>query len=186
MKRFLVNCCVLGAIIALGSAPAGAADTNFMAPLRTQWETTRTYVVGLAELIPEAKYDYQPTPVVRTFREQLTHIVGENYNYMSMIAGAEPPDRAQFDRLKTRDEILKALKDSYDFGAKALANLTEQKAAEPISIRGTPTLRWAAALYNIADNMDHYGNLVTYARINGISPPRSEGRPPATKGPLMK
>lgn len=186
MKRFLVCSFVVIAMIALGSPSVPAADNAFLAPLLAQWETTRTYVVALAELIPEAKYDYQPTPIVRTFREQLTHIVGENYNYMSMIAGVEPPDRAKFDKLKTRDEILKALKDSYDYGAKALASLTEQKAAEPISIRGTPTLRWAAALYNIADNMDHYGNLVTYARINGISPPRSEGRPPATAGPLKK
>ena len=185
MKRFLLCSFVLGAIVALGIEQARAADT-LMAPLRAQWETTRTYVVGMAELIPEAKYDYQPTPVVRTFREQLTHIVSENFSYMSMVSGDKPPDRAKLEALQTREEILKALKDSYDYGTKALANLTDEKAAEPISIRGTATLRWAAAMYNIADNMDHYGNLVVYARINGITPPRSEGRPPATAGPAKK
>lgn len=185
MKRFLVCCFVVGATISLGSAPARAAD-SLMAPLRAQWETTRTLVMGMAELIPEAKYDYQPTPIVRTFREQLTHIVSENFNYMSMIAGDKPPDAGKYAGLKTREEILKALRDSYDYGAKALANLTDEKAAEPISIRGTPTQRWGAALYNIADNMDHYGNLVVYARINGLTPPRSEGRPPATAGPAKK
>ena len=58
--------------------------------------------------MPESKYDYKPVPEVRTFREQLTHLISENYNYMSMIAGDPPPDRGKYDALKGRDEILKS------------------------------------------------------------------------------
>jgi hypothetical protein len=32
--------------------------------------------------------------------------------------------------------------------------------------------------FNIAHNMEHYGNLVTYMRIKGIVPPSSEPRKP--------
>jgi hypothetical protein len=32
--------------------------------------------------------------------------------------------------------------------------------------------------FNTAHTMEHYGNLVTYMRINGIVPPSSEPRQP--------
>ena len=160
----------------LGSAQLRAADRAtkdiIVGPLRTQWEMTKGLVVGIAAIIPESLYDYRPTPEVRSFREQLTHLVSENRNYMSMVAGDPPPDRAKIEAMQSRDEILKALQDSYDFGAKTLAHLTDEKAAELIDLRGRPVLRWYAALYNIQDNMDHYGNLVVYVRLNKLVPPR--------------
>lgn len=187
MKRLLLCVFLLGTTLALGGTPARAADSTgkdvIVGPLRFQWDMTKKLVLGIAEMVPESKYDYRPTPEVRSFREQFVHIVGENYNYMAMIAGDPAPDRSKFEALKTRDEILKALTDSYDYGTKALANLTDEKAADPISIRGRKTLRWGAALYNIQDNMDHYGNLVTYVRLNGMVPPRlgTPAQPPQQK-----
>ncbi len=176
MKRILVCSLMLGVMLAWGSAPARAADSatkdRIVGPLRTQWEMTKGLVLGIAEIIPESKYDYRPVPEVRSFREQLTHLVSENMNYMSMVAGDPAPDRAKIEAMQSRDEILKALKDSYDYGVKALANLTDEKAVEMVDMRGRQVMRWYAALYNIQDNMDHYGNLVVYVRLNKMVPPR--------------
>ncbi len=176
MKRWMAGSFLLGTALMLGIVPAGAADGQIVGPLRAQWESTEQLVMGVAKAMPEAKYDYKPTPEVRTFREQLIHLVGENYFYMGMVAGDKPPDRAKFDTLKTRDEILKALQESYDYGAKVLANLTDEKATETISIRDRQVPRWTGCLMNISDNMDHYGNLVVYLRLNGIVPPRTASR----------
>ena len=41
---------------------------------------------------------------------------------------------------------------------------------------GQKVQRWSAILGAIQDNMNHYGNLVVYARLNGVVPPRSAGR----------
>ena len=176
MKRRVVCSFLLGVTVVLGTVQFGAADSRIWGPLRAQWELTRNLIMGMAEAIPEAKYDYKPTPEVRTFREQLIHLVSENNYYMSMVAGDKPPDRSKYEALKTRDEILKALKDSYDYGTKALADLTDEKAMETITARGQQVPRWTAALYNITDNMDHYGNLVVYMRLNGIVPPSTTAR----------
>jgi len=72
---------------------------------------------------------------------------------------------------------VKALRESYDYGAKVWAGLTEEKALEMIEGRGGQKVqRWSAILGVIQDNMNHYGNLVVYARLNGVVPPRSAPR----------
>lgn len=145
-------------------------------PLKTQWENTRNLVVGIAEIIPEDKYDFRPTPEVRSFREQLQHLIAENYMFMGFVAGDPPQDASRFNNLKTRAEILQGLKESYEYGAKVLAGLNEQKAMETITFRNNQTARWVPVLSNIVDNMDHYGNLVVYVRLNGLVPPRTAAR----------
>jgi len=154
---------------------AGNAD-NIVAPLQVQWGLTRDMVLNLADIIPESKYDYRPTPEVRSFREQLNHLVSENMNYMSMVAGDPAPDRAKIESMKSREEIMKALRESYAYGDRTLAALTDEKAVEKINMRGQSVVRWYPVLYNIQDNMDHYGNLVVYIRLNGMVPPKTAAR----------
>jgi uncharacterized damage-inducible protein DinB len=129
----------------------------------------------MAEVIPEEKYDYRPTPEVRTFREILIHLISENYLHIGFVTG-ENSDRSKYERLRTRDEILKALRESYDHDARVYASMTDKEASEIVNIRNKQVPRWMGALLNIGDNMDHYGNLVVYARLNGIVPPRTENR----------
>ena len=152
-----------------------ATKDVIVGPLRTQWEMTGELVLNIARIIPESLYDYRPTPEVRSFRELLTHIVSENALYMPIVAGTLAPDRRKIEAMQGRDEILKALEDSYAFGERTLDNLTDETASDIIDMRGRRVLRWYAVLYNIWDNMDHYGNLVVYVRMNKMTPPR----PPA-------
>ena len=169
---------LLGGLTATAKAQNGGRATEdvVVGPLRTQWEMTEGLVMNIARIIPESLYDYRPTPEVRSFRELLTHIASENALYMPMVAGTPMPDRDKIEALQGRDEILKALQDSYDFGNQTLANLTDETAADYIDMRGQRVLRWHAVLYNIWDNMDHYGNLVVYVRINKMTPPRPPAR----------
>ena len=159
------------------SSPAAAQPsfpaTSFLAPTKGTWDSTRALVLGIAEAVPEDKYDFKPTPAVRTFREILIHLIGENYTFFSRVSG----DNARFSALKSREEILKALRESYDYGARVWAGVTEDKALEMVEGRGGQRVqRWSAILGVIQDNMNHYGNLVVYLRLNGIVPPRSAAR----------
>ena len=162
---------------ALAGTQARAQDSPLLGPLKQQWEGIRTNVVRTAEIVPEAKYDFKPTPEVRSFRDLFIHIIEENYFFMGFVTG-ERSGGPNLQNLRTRAEIVKALNDSYDYGAKALAALDDQKAMEMVPLMGRRQgPRWSAALMNIADNMDHYGNLVVYMRLNGIVPPSSQPRP---------
>ena len=167
-----VSMAVLAGTQARGQA--GGGDSPLLGPLKQQWEGLRANVVRTAEIVPEDKYDFKPTPEVRSFRDQFVHIVEENYFFMGFVSGQKTPPPKN---LKTKAEIIKALNDSYDFGAKAIAGLNDQTALEVIPLMGNrPGPRWSMALMNIIDNMDHYGNLVVYMRLNGITPPSSQRR----------
>jgi uncharacterized damage-inducible protein DinB len=170
---------VVVALSILGTAAVAAAQpsvppTSFLTPAKATWESTRNLVIGIVEVMPEDKYDFRPTPSVRTFRDNVIHLVAENYLFFGRVAGENLGNPAQ--NLKSRDELLKALRESYDYGAKVWAALTEEKALEMIEVRGQKVQRWSAILGAIQDNMNHYGNLVVYIRLNGLVPPRSAGR----------
>jgi uncharacterized damage-inducible protein DinB len=177
---------LLLAAVWLAAAQSGTAQTNVLAPLKTQWDYTRTLVEGLVAQVPEDMYDFRPTPEVRSFREQFTHLIDENFRFMAQAAGETPPmEKSAIEQLKGRDEILQALKDSYDYGAKVWMGMTDQTATEMIPGRGgQPQLRWAPILVQIIDNMNHYGNLVVYVRLKGMVPARTAARqqqpPPPT------
>ena len=167
------------ALAILGTAGVAAAQpslpaTSFLTPVKATWESTRSLVTGLVEVMPEDKYDFRLTPSVRTFRDNVIHLVAENYLFFGRVAGENLGNPAQ--NLKSRDELIKALRESYDYGAKVWAGLTEEKALEMIEVRGQKVQRWSAILGAIQDNMSHYGNLVVYVRLNGLVPPRSAGR----------
>ena len=167
------------------AAQSGTAQTSVLAPLRTQWENTRHLVEGLAAQVPEDKYDFRPTPEVRSFRELFKHLIGENFRFMAQAAGETAPiEMSVIEALNGRDEILQALKDSYDYGVKVWTGMTDQKAMEMIAGRGgQPQARWAPILANIIDNMNHYGNLVVYVRLNGMVPARTAGQPQRQPSP---
>jgi uncharacterized damage-inducible protein DinB len=158
-------------------APAGPTQGPLLSTLRTQWESTRGLVLAIAEIVPEDKYDYRATPDVRTFREIFIHLAQEGYNFMGPVSGEPAPNMSALNNLKGRDEILAALKASYDYGEKIIAGLTDEKASEMVAGRGgRQAPRWSGILGQIVDNMDHYGNLVTYVRLNGLVPPRTAAR----------
>ena len=188
MKR-AVRCLLLGMAVTLGTVQLRAADSNIVKALREQYDVTSALVMGMAEAIPEEKYGYKPTPEVRSFREQLQHLVQENNNYVSIMNGEDTGDQQRFFKIMGRAELLKALRDSYDRAKKAIADLTDEKAVEVVSvsptapsgIRGMQKPKWAIMMAVMLDNMDHYGNLVVYARLNGIVPPRTAARQQQTK-----
>jgi uncharacterized damage-inducible protein DinB len=170
---------VLAALALLGNVGAAAAQpsfpaTSFLTPTKATWDSTRNLIIGIVEVMPEDKYDFRPTPNVRTFRDNVIHLVAENYLFFGRVAGENLGNPAQ--NLKSRDELIKALRDSYDYGAKVWAGLTEEKALEMIEVRGQKVQRWSPILGAIQDNMNHYGNLVVYVRLNGLVPPRSAAR----------
>ncbi|MBI4464033.1 MAG: DinB family protein [Acidobacteria bacterium] len=173
-KGFLVAVVVLWA----GMQTALAQD-SMVQHLRAQWEASRRQVVNIVEAMPGDKFQYRPTAEVRSFGEIVVHFAGENMAMMEVVAGVSNPEaNERFDNLKTRPEILKALTDYFDYGAKVLSDLTDQQAMESVPVRSRPTPRWLIVMQAIGHSKEHYGNLVTYLRLNDIVPPSTADRQP--------
>ena len=164
---------LLTAMGALAAQPL-AAQSSIAEELRREWTSSRRQIVAIAEAMPADKYSYQPTPEVRSFGEILAHVAGEGLMEMEALAGVAQPGAAErFDALKSRAEILRALSEYFDYGAAVLARMTDQQALELVPLRGRQSPRWVIVMGAIGHNKEHYGNLVTYLRLNGIVPPAS-------------
>lgn len=143
-----------------------------------EWE-----IVGAAEAMPADKYDFAPTngdfKGVRTFGAQVKHLAQANYMFFNGWGAPGELDPKTLDGLKTKDELVKALKDSYTFAHAAVGTITPQNAWDPV--KGFPP-NWketkaSGAAFAIAHSMDHYGQMVEYLRMNGIIPPASRPQP---------
>jgi len=69
-------------------------------------------------------------------------------------------------------ELVAALKASTEYCARAYAQ-TDKAAQQSTKLFGQERTRLYALALNATHNAEHYGNIVTYLRMNGIVPPSS-------------
>ena len=138
------------------------------------------HVMKLADAIPSEKYSYTPQAGVRTVGEVCAHIVSANYFFASKL-GAKIPADVKMETiekdLKTKDVLTKELKRSYEIVIDAIKNTQDASLKNKIELPfpGDYTAM-TAVLIVLGHSNEHLGQLIAYARMNGITPPWSEGK----------
>ncbi len=131
-------------------------------------------VVSAAEAMPADKYNFAPKDGtfegVRTFAQQVTHIAASQYYFFGNF-GIKGVDSDAIDKLTKKDDIVKALKDSYAFAHQAIETITAENAFQQFGDH--KTTRAGLAAMALAHTNDHYGQMVVYLRMNKIIPPAS-------------
>jgi hypothetical protein len=182
MKVSIAVCCLL---LCLGMATAAvAANPTIASVLDGQLSGVEHELVPAAEAMPADKYAFAPTQGefkgVRNFGAQIKHIATVNYMIGATILGTKPPAEMGEGEdgpasVKSKDEILKYLKESFTYLHKAVDTITEANFLIPIKAPWgkDPTTRLAMAVIAVSHPFDHYGQSVEYLRMNGIIPPAS-------------
>jgi Transcriptional regulatory protein, C terminal len=80
---------------------------------------------------------------------------------------------ADSETARTKSELLKYLKDSFDYGNRVLATLTAQNALVEGRYAG-PNTKLGISVVAVWHIADHYGQLVEYRRMNSIVPPATQ------------
>ena len=156
-------------LLAQGSA-ANANVTN----ARVLWEQVHGYIAQSAADVPEAMYAYKPTPEVRSFGELLGHIAGSEKMFCAVALGEKQPAEDAVEKAaKTKASLVAALKDAATYCARAYKQT--DKATEPmVDLFGEQHSRIFVLLDNATHDNEHYGNIVTYMRLNKMVPPSSK------------
>jgi uncharacterized damage-inducible protein DinB len=159
-------------------APAAISPSDSLGAVLS---LTQTEVVSAAEAMPADKYDFAPPATagefkgVRTFGEQVKHLAQANYQLLKGTGVPGAIDPKSLDGLKSKDDLIKALKDSYAYAHMAVNSLTPANAFNAVS--GFPpqfkATNASMVTFMIMHTMDHYGQMVEYLRMNGIIPPAS-------------
>jgi uncharacterized damage-inducible protein DinB len=157
-------------------APDVAAAVDVMAPL----EELEQKVMALAKAVPEEKYGWRPRPGVRSFGEVFLHIAGSNHMILT-IAAKQPvgeelkkaleeesaPEKAGADKART----IALLEESFAAARKAMLPLRAGGLSHDAEFFGTKTTRRGVYVFLDTHIAEHMGQLVAYARMNGIVPP---------------
>ena len=141
-------------------------------------------VVPLAEAMPADKYSFAPThgefKGVRTFGQQVGHIAAVMYAVSSAALGEKnPSENGEGENgpanLKTKDDYVKYLKAAIAYSHKAMQSLTSQNLTGLVksAFGNEQVSRVSMATVSVWHTFDHYGQMVVYARMNGIIPPAS-------------
>ncbi len=140
-------------------------------------DTLHAKIVALAIAIPADKYTWRPAAGVRSIAEVLTHVAHEFYFYVPMSVAGKPP--ANFGPPRDADaRLMKITKKSevLDEIAKSWAHTKAQVGAVDAAHLTGKYKPWGttidrAALGMTGDLHEHLGQLISYARMNGVKPP---------------
>ena len=184
---FIIGCCLLFAtpslVLAQAAAPAKPAVGTPIPPAQVYGKVLsimEQQFVSAAEAMPEDKFNFAPPATlgefkdVRTFAQQIKHVAESNYYFFGGPDYTDAQAKAMTDsieKLTTKADIVKALKDSFALAHAFVDTITPENAFVQTA-HGT---RAGMASFGIAHVMDHYGQLVVYLRMNGIVPPASRG-----------
>jgi hypothetical protein len=164
------------------AAAQDAASAEARKAYLGQLEELHEKFVQLAEAIPADKYSWRPAPGVRSVGEAFMHVATEYYLMPPMAFGAAPsptlaPSRESFGKLEkdaSKEKVLQALKDGYAYTTQAVQSVPADSLGGMRKMFGhefSGTQRW---FLMSGDLHEHLGQLIAYARMNGVRPPWSK------------
>jgi uncharacterized damage-inducible protein DinB len=180
----------LSALLLAGCALAQTPPALTIAAINERpIRTIESEMVPLIEAMPADKMNFAPTQGefkgVRTFGQQAKHVAAVLY-MVGAAAKGEPipvdvgPNEDGPASVTTKEQIVKYVKDAFAYVRGAAQTLTAENETQMMKSPFGQGQMPKSAIVQIAGwhSFDHYGQMVVYARMNGIVPPASQPAPP--------
>jgi uncharacterized damage-inducible protein DinB len=152
---------------------------NLVCEVENDWSRNNVMINGLAAAMPEDKFNYKPTPAQQSFGERVLHVAQINLMLLQAL-GAKTPAPAVDTNATSKAASMAALQRVGEYGVAVIRELGEQGLVARIDSPGPmgffmgPQLSRQRVLYFLMmHSQDTYGQLVVYARLNGVTPPAS-------------
>jgi uncharacterized damage-inducible protein DinB len=174
--------CVLLVLPASAQTGGAASKTASIAnPItageKSSYDMVKGYVTKSAQAGSDAVFAFKATAEVRSFGQIVGHIADANYMMCSAAAGEKSPGSGDIEKTKTtKADLSSALAESFAYCDRVFAAMTDAEGAKMVkSMMGGDMSKLSILAFNTAHDFEHYGNLVTYMRLNKMVPPSSQG-----------
>jgi hypothetical protein len=139
-----------------------------MEAVRRQYDNAKRNLIEAARAMPEEHYAFKLTPAQRAYGEWVEHTAGLNLRVCATAQGAAPPAAPKTNGSKA--EILSAIEASFAFCDAALSSMSDEQALRVVS--QNPRRTALDSLIGLVASLNsHYGNMVGYLRMKGVTPP---------------
>jgi uncharacterized damage-inducible protein DinB len=179
LRRLVLVALLLGTYTLHAQTPAElAANDGIWEGYDGEWRYLSRLLISMAEAIPADKYGWRPQPGVRSVSEVLMHIAQSNYYLLSVTGPKMPPELASNDvekKIVSKPEVLSYMRRSLEAAKTARSQLKPRDLQRKVKIYGETVDVDGMYLRIICHDNEHMGQLIAYARMNGIVPPWSAG-----------
>ncbi len=153
--------------------------SNLICEVENDWSRNNFLIYGLAGAMPEDKYGFKPTPAQQSFGERVLHAAQVNLMLLQAL-GAKAPAPALDTNATSKAASMAALQSVGAYGVAVIKEFGEQGLQARINspgpvgwFMGPQVSRQRLLYFLMTHSQDTYGQLVVYARLNGIVPPAS-------------
>jgi uncharacterized damage-inducible protein DinB len=172
----LVSPCCLPAQAAPHTTPMGDPNEGIWKGYDGELRYVTRLLVSLAEAIPAEKYGWRPAPGVRSVSEVYMHIAIANYYLLTPMGSKMPAElmgKGAEEKIASKEEVIGWLKRSLDAVKTGRAGLKPEELSKKVTIEGESADVDGMYLRIICHDNEHLGQLIAYARTNGVVPPWS-------------
>jgi len=177
---------VLNGALALACAlPAAAQSASVMSDLSSDVAETGKKFIALAKEIPADKYDWRPAPGIRSISEVIRHVASDNYLIPAALGHAADPSTGikagdyktagAFEKKQaTKDQTVADLEKSFANLKQSMQETTPAKLGNQVKLFGATFTTQHLWVTGTTHMHEHLGQLIAYARMNGVKPPWSQ------------
>ena len=133
-------------------------------------------IAQLAEAFSEDQYNWRPAEGVRSVREAILHLASANYYIASGLGFATPEDinMQAIEQITGKENVIAALNKSYEFVLDKLGQIPTEDFEKEVDLGFMKTSTLNGMLIVLDHSGEHKGQLIAYARSNGVVPPWSK------------
>ena len=167
MRKLLLSMMLLATTVWAQNPVSDALRNNLTARAKN--------MVAAADEMPADKFSFKPTAEQIAFGHLIMHIAESNNGLCARLTGAKVPE-ADVKENDSKEKLVAALKQSFDFCNTQLPALKDSSLGEETTAHesGRKATKAALVLALNADWADHYGQMATYLRLNGLLPPTAK------------
>jgi uncharacterized damage-inducible protein DinB len=167
---------ITGVLICLSTFFISAQETLVQNDIKGMLGYNQQQITSLGEAFAEEQYGWRPAEGVRSVGEVLLHVAGANY-YFTTKLGFAPPEDVNVMTIETitgKENILAIVKKSFEFALAHIGEVNSADFSKELDLGFTKMDELSTMLLILDHSGEHKGQLIAYARSNGITPPWSK------------
>jgi uncharacterized damage-inducible protein DinB len=170
-RKAMKSLAAVAAGATLAARPARAASKEAETCLK-RWNIAKEFTLKVAEVMPDASYQFQPNPIEMGFGKLLTHLSAANTRYFMRIKGGEPPMKEP--EKADKETTKKFIAQCFDWCAEILGGMSDAAFNEMYKGSGNaPAVSGRDLVLNgFIHTAHHRAQAEVYLRVKNLEPPR--------------
>lgn len=145
-------------------------------------DTLQSKFLALANAFPAEKYSWRPAPGIRSVGEVFMHVASEFYVYAPLAYGGQRSPLIprgvesfkKFEAMSRKQDVLKHLTEGFAYAKEQINGVDAAQLTGSRKLFGGDHNIIETSFAMTDDLHEHLGQLIAYARVNGIAPPWSK------------